>query len=118
VAGTAGNDANAGDSAHPFQTIQHAAGIVNPGDVVIVRDGVYRGSSSAVLDIGRGGTPTAWVIFRAEQKWGAALDGGGSPGVQGLSDAGVHVSASYVRVEGFEIRWVWHDGVDMGAAPH
>jgi hypothetical protein len=115
VAATGGSDGNAGDSAHPFLTIQHAAGIVNAGDVVIVRNGVYTGSSSAVLDIGRGGTPTAWVTFKAEHKWGAALDGGGSPGVQGVSDAGVHFSASYVRVEGFEIRWVWHDGVDMGS---
>jgi uncharacterized protein YjdB len=115
VAATGGSDANAGDSAHPFLTIQHAAGIVNPGDVVIVRNGVYTGSSSAVLDIGRAGTPTAWITFKAEHKWGAALDGGGSPGVMGVSDAGVHFSASYVRVEGFEIRWVWHDGVDMGA---
>jgi uncharacterized protein YjdB len=115
VDGTAGNDASAGDSAHPFQTITHAAGIVNPGDVVIVRNGVYGGgSSNAVLDIGRGGTATAWVTFKAEHKWGAAIDGGGSPGVQAPTDAGVHFSASYVRVEGFEIRWVWHDGVDMG----
>jgi hypothetical protein len=115
VDGTTGNDGSAGDSTHPFQTIQHAAGIVNPGDVVIVRNGVYTGSASAVLDIGRGGTPTAWVTFKAEHQWGAALDGGGSPGVQGVSDAGVHFSASYVRVEGFEIRWAWHDGVDMGS---
>jgi uncharacterized protein YjdB len=111
----AGSDGNPGDSAHPFQTITHAAGIVNPGDVVIVRNGVYSGSGSAVLDIGRAGTPTAWITFKAEHKWGAALDGGGSPGVQAAADAGVHFSASYVRVEGFEIRWVWHDAVDMGS---
>ena len=115
VDAAAGNDGNPGDSAHPFQTVQHAADLVNPGDMVIVRDGVYTGSSSEVLAIGRGGTASNWVVFRAEHKWGAALDGQGTPGVQGVSDAGVHFSASYVRVEGFEIRGMWHDGVDMGA---
>ena len=111
----AGNDGNPGDSANPFKTVQQAADVVNPGDVVVVRNGVYTGGSNAVLSIGRGGTAANWVVFRAQNKWGAILDGQGSPGVQGVSDAGVNISASYVRVEGFEIRWVWHDGVDMAA---
>src|SRR2546428_12869906 len=83
--------------------------------MVIVRDGVYTGSSSEVLAIGRGGTASSWVVFRAEHKWGAVLGRQGTPGVQGVSDAGVHFSASFVRVEGFEIRGMWHAGVDMGA---
>src|SRR5438309_324633 len=115
VDAAAGNDGNPGDSARPLRTVQHAADLVNPGDMVIVRDGVYTGSSSEVLAIGRGGTASNWVVFRAEHKWGAVLDGQGTPGVQGVSDAGVHFSASFVRVEGFEIRGMWHDGVDMGA---
>src|SRR5437773_2635750 len=115
VDAAAGNDGNPGDSARPLRTVQHAADLVNPGDMVIVRDGVYTGSSSEVLAIGRGGSASNWVVFRAEHKWGAVLDGQGTPGVQGVSDAGVHFSASFVRVEGFEIRGMWHDGVDMGA---
>src|SRR3989441_106313 len=115
VDAAAGNDGDPGDSARPLRTVQHAADLVNPGDMVIVRDGVYTGSSSEVLAIGRGGTASSWVVFRAEHKWGAVLDGQGTPGVQGVSDAGVHFSASFVRVEGFEIRGMWHDGVDMGA---
>src|SRR6266480_4781971 len=45
VDGAAGNDAAAGDSAHPFKTIQHAANPVNPGDVVLEQNLVH--------DIGR-----------------------------------------------------------------
>ena len=41
-----GDDAAAGDSAHPFKTVQHAADIVNPGDVVVVRNGVYTSGGS------------------------------------------------------------------------
>src|SRR5207244_1068713 len=107
VDGAAGNDGNPGDSARPLRTVQHAADLVNPGDMVIVRDGVYTGSSSEVLAIGRGGSASNWVVFRAEHKWGAVLDGQGTPGVQGVSDAGVHFSASFVRVEGFEIPGLW-----------
>src|SRR5881394_995739 len=43
VDAVSGSDGNAGDSAHAFQTIQHAADVVNPGDWVVVRNGVYRG---------------------------------------------------------------------------
>jgi parallel beta helix pectate lyase-like protein len=33
--------------------------------------------------------------------------------VQGVSDAGVSVNASYVRIEGFDIRWVYHDALSI-----
>ncbi len=36
-----GADNNPGSQAAPFQTIQHAADLVNPGDTVLVNDGVY-----------------------------------------------------------------------------
>src|SRR5262249_31357167 len=36
-----GSDSNPGSEAAPFKTIQKAADIVNPGDAVIVEDGVY-----------------------------------------------------------------------------
>jgi hypothetical protein len=37
-----GNDANSGTSAAPFRTIQHAADLAQPGDVITVHQGVYR----------------------------------------------------------------------------
>ena len=36
-----GSDSNSGTSTAPFKTIQKAADAINPGDVVIVRDGTY-----------------------------------------------------------------------------
>ncbi|PYO98959.1 MAG: hypothetical protein DMD61_08555, partial [Gemmatimonadetes bacterium] len=59
-----GDDAASGDGAHPFRTVQHAADLVNPGDVVVMRNGVYTGGGS-VLDIQRGGTAGNYVVFRA-----------------------------------------------------
>jgi alpha-N-arabinofuranosidase len=37
-----GNDANSGTQAAPFRTIQHAANLAHPGDVITVHAGVYR----------------------------------------------------------------------------
>jgi len=108
VDGTAGNDANPGTAAQPYQTLARAAGVVNPGDMVIVRDGVYTGGSGPILQITRGGTATNLVMFRAEHQWGAILDGRSN-----TSSTGVQYLASYVRVEGFEIRGVNHYGIDM-----
>lgn len=106
-----GDDAASGDSAHPFKTIQHAADLVNPGAVVVVRNGVYtRGGS--VIDIERGGTAGKYVVFRAAVPGGAILDGGQTSHIQpNGAENGVYLGASFVRVEGFEIRNVWHDGI-------
>ena len=111
VDATLGQDAASGDSAHPFRTIQHAADLVNPGDLVVVRNGVYSASAS-VVDIERGGTPGHYVVFRAAVPWGAVLDGGQTSHTQpNGAENGVYLGASFVRVEGFEIRNVWHDGI-------
>src|SRR5574340_628093 len=39
---TSGKDSNAGTQAAPFRTIQHAAELAQPGDVITVHEGVYR----------------------------------------------------------------------------
>jgi hypothetical protein len=41
VANTGSNQA-AGTFQAPFQTIQHAASIAEPGDLVLIRGGIYR----------------------------------------------------------------------------
>jgi parallel beta helix pectate lyase-like protein len=110
VDAVAGSDANAGTSTRPFRTVQRAADVVGPGDVVIVRNGVYTGSGKAILSIARGGTALHYVTFAAEHRSGAVLDGQGN-----MSADGVHLAASFVRIEGFEIRGVWHDAISPSA---
>ncbi|PIN88978.1 hypothetical protein COU60_04865, partial [Candidatus Pacearchaeota archaeon CG10_big_fil_rev_8_21_14_0_10_34_76] len=39
---TIGNDGNFGTISQPWKTLQHAADVVQPGDTVLVRGGVYR----------------------------------------------------------------------------
>ncbi|MGH7568623.1 MAG: choice-of-anchor Q domain-containing protein [Gemmatimonadales bacterium] len=104
-----GNDANAGTATAPFSTIQKAADVVVPGDVVIVDNGVYTDTDGdgSVVAINRGGTAGAWVTFRARNQWGAKLDGVNGTAAQGFD---LNNGVGYVRIEGFEIYGVANRG--------
>ena len=97
-----GSDANPGTAAAPFRTIQRAADLVNPGDVVIVEDGTWTDTDGdgSVFAIDRGGTASAYVTFRSRNKWGAKLDGQNGAAAQGID---FNNGVGYVRIEGFEI---------------
>ena len=59
---TNGNDANPGTKAAPFRTIQHAADLAQPGDVITVHAGIYRERVSPP----RGGTSDAKrIVYQA-----------------------------------------------------
>ena len=103
---TTGNDASPGTAAQPFLTIQHAADIVNPGDGVLVADGVYTGGST-VVSISRSGTATNRIVFRAEHRWQAIIDGQNN-----ASTTGIAIPGGYVWVEGFEVRGTGRYGID------
>jgi len=101
-----GSDSNPGTSSSPFLTIQRAANIVNPGDTVIVEDGLYSnkvpnyGSEQVIVKMTRSGNSTGWITFKAKNKWGAVLDGLNFETEHGIMFSGV----SYIKVEGFEIK--------------
>lgn len=81
---TRGNDTNPGTSAAPFRTIQHAADIAQPGDVVMVHAGIYRERVSPA----RGGTSDAKrIVYEA------------APG-QTVAITGAEEVKHWVRVEG------------------
>lgn len=106
-----GNDNNNGSIDAPFKTIRKAANIVNPGDNVIVKDGIYTVASnvSNLITIRRGGTANAPVTFKAENKWKAVLDG------LNEDHNGIHILAPYVVIEGFEIKNIYWQGIIVKA---
>lgn len=108
----AGNDSNNGSINAPFRTIQKAADIVNPGDTVIVKDGVYTVASNVpdLVVIKRGGIAGSPVTFKAENKWKAVLDG------LNEDHNGIHVNAPYVIIEGFEIKNIYWQGIIVEAS--
>ncbi|MFN6947229.1 MAG: right-handed parallel beta-helix repeat-containing protein [Cytophagaceae bacterium] len=108
-----GNDSNNGSINAPFKTIQKAADVVNPGDTVIVRDGIYttdRGGD--LLIIKRGGTANAPITFKAENKWKAILDGLGNKTWNGII---ITATAPYTIIDGFEIKDFHENGIALYA---
>jgi hypothetical protein len=110
-----GSDSRRGSAAHPFRTIQKAADIAKPGDTVILRDGTYTGDEVAVAEIRRSGTRNAWITFKAENRWGAVLDGRDFNTVHGIIIAR---GAGYLRFEGLEVRNVYSGAFSASENTH
>jgi len=97
-----GNDNNPGDDLMPFRTLQKAANLTLPGDVVVARNGVYTCSSTdTALNITRAGSSSAYITFKSENPNGATIDCGGTAGSVGIV---LWDTAAYIKIEGFEIR--------------
>jgi hypothetical protein len=93
-----------------YSTIQAAANVVNPGDTVIVRDGTYTGGSY-IVNLKRGGTASSWITFKAENKWGAKINGGHTSEDGFFLETGAH----YIRIEDFEIYGTRNSGIFLNA---
>jgi uncharacterized protein YjdB len=110
-----GSDANPGSETAPFRTIQRAADVAQPGNVIVVEDGTWTDTDGdgSIVNINRGGTASALITFRARNKWGAKLDGQGGRAAQGFD---FNNGVGYVRIEGFEIFGVANVGTPRGSA--
>jgi hypothetical protein len=100
VSAGSGNDANDGKtSATAFRTLQHAADLVKPGDVVLIGDGIYtnneRQGGSAVLSIKSSGTKDAWITWKAVE--------GQHPEIHPAGWAGIQISGSYQIIDGITV---------------
>lgn len=94
-----GNNTDGLSTATAFHTIQQAADIVNPGDIVLVRAGTYTNApNSNVVTITRSGTPSAWITFKNYP--------GEVPKIRFSWWTGIKISgsASYIEINGFEIQ--------------
>ncbi len=105
------------NEATPWATIQQAANSAGPGDTVIVKDGIYtdRNSDNIVVLLRFPGTKSNWITFKSERKYGAIIDGQNKKTTFGfVTKTGV----AYVRVEGFDIRYIRDTGIVINAANH
>ena len=87
-----GSDGNSGDSATPWQTLQHAADAVHAGDTVIVRAGNYAG-----FYLETDGTASSRIVFHAES--GVTITTRNPVTADGINLEG----SDYVTVEGFNV---------------
>ena len=68
---TTGADTNPGTLTAPFRTIQHAANLAQPGDVVQIRSGVYR----ETVTLAHSGTAAAPIVFQNYNNESVEIDG-------------------------------------------
>ena len=88
---TTGNDSNPGTSSQPFRTIQKAANVVQPGDMVNVLPGVYSGLVNTTVS-GTSGSPIRFVSSTLR----AAIIRPTTGDITWGNDA------NYVNIEGFD----------------
>ncbi|MEH1845457.1 MAG: right-handed parallel beta-helix repeat-containing protein [Nostoc sp.] len=99
VSGT-GNDRNSGlTTSSAFRTIQRAADLTNPGDTVLIMNGVYTNKmkTGAVIEISRSGRANAWITYKAYPGDRPKLQHNGWHGVW------IYNGASYIEVNGLEV---------------
>lgn len=105
---TTGSNTNNGSISAPFRTIQHAAFIVNPGDIVHVLPGTY----PEAVEVSRSGTSTARIVFLSDTQWGALVTGDGT-----IADAFLVHGANYVDVVGFEVtNQTGYQGIELNGS--
>ncbi|MEJ0045794.1 MAG: hypothetical protein WDN04_06480 [Rhodospirillales bacterium] len=96
-----GSDTNPGTLAAPFATLQHAATVAQAGDTVLARQGVY----NALLTPPHSGNlaqgPITFASYPGET---ATIDGTGLAVPGGQNGLITLNNASYVIIEGFELR--------------
>jgi parallel beta-helix repeat protein len=99
VSGTGSDSANGLTPATAFLTLQHAAGLTQPGDTVYAMNGTYTNacSSCIVLDISTPGTAGNWINYQAYPGQTPVISFNGWEGIF------FEPTAAYVEVNGFTI---------------
>ena len=97
----AGSDSNTGlSAAAAFRSIQTAANLTQPGDIVYVMNGVYSGCYGCnLLDITRSGRAEAWVVYQAYPGHHPLIQAGGA-----WNAIDIHGGAAYIQISGFTIQ--------------
>jgi hypothetical protein len=104
---TTGSNSASGSSSAPWRTLQYAAGRVAPGDTVTVKPGSYAG-----FYLETSGTAAAPIRFVGQP--GAIINAANPVTPDGINLEG----ASYVVVEGFQIRNVTRAGIRAVLCDH
>lgn len=93
-----GDDAATGSASDPFATIQKAVDAARPGDVILIREGVYR--PVGPIRITGSGTAASPVVLAAFPGETVAIDGTNMQVVKPM----IRLTASHWRLQGLEIR--------------
>jgi hypothetical protein len=106
-----GNDSNPGTEQRPFKTLTRAVNQAQPGDVIILRGGLYEHASTISIGTSRNGTAAKPVTVTAYPGEQPILDFSAQSTASG--NIGVRLNASYWRIIGLTIRRAGHNGIRM-----
>ena len=98
----------------PYCTIQNAAAVVNPGDTVIVNDGIYTGGKS-IVTLNRSGSLDSWITFRSKNKGKAIINGKNNYSSYGFL---ILDNISYLKIEGFDLNSIANVGIFLSWGTH
>jgi len=108
VVSSEGQDDGPGTPEKPWKTLQHAVDRALPGDIIILKPGLYEGATVMT----HGGLAGAPIRILAEKPWEAILDGNRTADMLlTLRDA------PYVEVEDLHARWFRREGIHVEASP-
>jgi len=107
-----GSDNNPGTLSSPWRTISKAAGMVEPGDTVFIRGGVYQ----EAVEFSSSGTSSAPITILAYHGEIPVIDGNNYDLPHNDGGALLEISGNYVYVSGLEIRYSSYLGVLVGGA--
>lgn len=94
-----GSDRSPGTEALPFQTIARAVAVAtSPGDVITLRDGVYRPRNT--INFGRPGSADRPITLRSAAGEQAIVDGTDTPADTSLFSVNTH----HIQIDGLTIR--------------
>ena len=103
-----GNDLHAGTLAAPFKTLQKASDVVQAGDIVTIRGGIYRNSDfndgdiwagANALTITANGNEDNYIIFRAYQNEKVIIEFDANYGI-------FIKNSSYIKISGLEVKGI------------
>ena len=105
---TKGSDSNSGSKSFPFRTIQHAADVVNAGDIVHVLPGTY----AEAVEIKTSGNSSNRIRFISDSQWAATVTGNGT-----VNYSFMVRQANYIDIVGFEVtNKTGYQGIELYAS--
>jgi len=108
---TNGSDGNAGtDTNHPFATLGKAADLANPGDLIYLRGGIYK--SSSTISLSRNGAPGRSIRVRPYPGEPVMFDFTG----EGTGTDGISISGDCWWLYGLETTNAGHNGIRLSGA--
>lgn len=105
-----GNDQNPGSESRPWKTLQHAADISNPGDLIIIMPGIYNKG----MELSRSGTANNPICFRGSDVSAVIIDAS----TDSNRDCLFLDNCEYITIENITVKNAQRAGIRLSYSHH